>query len=335
MAAVGGIRDNWQLATGVTRPGATPRPTPIQGTVKDTAGRILGTRARDSLQLKTLATDMSIGGVSNVPFEALFASQQYRNGKLKANEYVAQAVANTLTFGAWTAGGALATAALAPLGLPAIAVGVIGFGAGMSAQGLIERLLGDRLRRNLADAIPAEQVKGLADGFTRYIANPLHDFIWKPVSSTVMQNKVAAAGVGGMLALRFPGAAAAIGKEVLTMGGGMALGMGVEAKVLDPMVGPRPDPFGLEEQAEVNPPTPSEAIEPGWAIAFQRVEQAMEGRGYAPNEARKKAREVFIDALVQDGANRQEAETLVARIAEVPQQKGAPHRVGQRLNILG
>ena len=335
MASVGGIRDNWQLATGVTRPGVAPRPTAIKQTVQDTAGRILGTAARDSLQIKALASDLAIGGVSNIPFEGLFASQQYRTGKLKANEYIAQILANSATFGAWTAGGAVATAALAPLGLPALAVGVVGFAVGMSAQGLVERLFGNKLRKSLAAAIPESSVKGLVDGFTRIVANPLHDFVWKPVSGTVMDNKLVAAGVAGALALRFPGAAGSIGKEALTMAGGLGLGMGIEAKVLDPLVGPAPDPFGLNQEPAEASPLASESVEPGWVVAFQRVEKAMLGRGFSPDQARVQAQEAFVKAMVEDGAVRSEAEALVAKIAGTPDTSGAPHRIGQRLNLVG
>jgi len=336
MAGVGGIRDNWQLATGVTRPGATPKPTAIKQTVQETAGRILGTQARDSLQIKTLASDLTVGGVANIPFEGLFASQQYRTGKLKANEYVAQILANSMTFGAWTAGGAVATAALAPFGLPALAVGVVGFAVGMSAQGLVERLFGDKLRKGLADAIPESSVKGLADGFTRFVANPLHDFLWKPLSGTVMDNKVVAAGVAGALALKFPAVAGAIGKEAVTMAGGLALGMGIEAKVLDPIAGPAPDPFGLQEEAAPTREALAEqSIEPGWVVAFQRVERAMLGRGFAPEQAKVQAQQAFVQAMVEDGADRREAEALVATIAATPDTAGAPHRIGQRLHLVG
>ncbi|HEY9856762.1 MAG TPA: hypothetical protein V6D05_13545, partial [Stenomitos sp.] len=179
---------------GIQRVGRLPaQPAKVASEVSSTVGRVLGTQVRDTLKPSMLAKDAVMGGVSNIPFDGLFNSQAYRRGELKANEYVARILGNSIGFGAWTIGGAVAGLALAPLGLPALAVGILGFAAGMTSQELFDRLFGHKITEKIAAALPEKDVKGLADTFTKYIANPLNDYVWRPVVDTVKGHKVLAA----------------------------------------------------------------------------------------------------------------------------------------------
>ena len=115
-------------------------------------GNMLGTTVRESLDPKAIAKDALNCGVSNIPFDMLFSSQAYRRGDLKANEYVAHVVADSIGFSTWTVGGAVATFALgpaitaglafAPAWVPVVAVGAVGFAAGMLFQDLFDRAFG-------------------------------------------------------------------------------------------------------------------------------------------------------------------------------------------------
>lgn len=311
---------------GIHRIGRVPaQPARVATEVTSTMGRVLGTHARDSLKASALAKDIAIGGLSNIPFDGLFSSQAYRRGDLKANEYVARVVTSSIGGGIWTLGGALAGVALAPLGLPALAVGILGFAAGMTGQELFDRLLGNKLAVKLAEAIPAKDVKGLADGFTKYVANPLNDYLWRPVVDTIKGNKVLAAGVAGALALKFPGAAKAIGREALTMGGGLAAGMGISMGVLTPLMGANHLPFEKEAPAE------TEGLDPKWVEAFQTVVAKLESKGATRQQAIEVAKQHFQKTMVENGAPLADAQELVTAIAEAATSKPQAKAAGKQL----
>lgn len=294
-----------------------------------TVGRLMGTHARKQLSAGALVKDAAVGGVANVPFDGLFSSQAYRRGELKANEYVARVVSSSVGGVVWTAGGALAGALLAPLGLPALAVGIAGFALGMTAQGLFDRFMGYPMAKKLAELIPEKSAKPLADGFTKYIANPLNDYVWRPVVDTVKENKLLAAGVAGALALKFPGAAKAIGKEALSMGGGMAAGLALELGVVTPILGEAKDPFEREQPAEAE----GLALDPKWIDRYQALLAKAHSMGASPAEAEQAAKTYFVRALESNGAPAEEAEALVAAIAKAAetQAKSEPRAQGRAM----
>lgn len=277
-----------------------------------TVGRIMGTQVRKQLSAGALLKDAAVGGIGNVPFDGLFSSQAYRRGELKANEYVARVASSSLGGVVWTAGGAIAGAMLAPLGLPALAVGVAGFALGMTAQGLFDRFFGYPLASKLAELIPEKAAKPLADGFTKYVANPLNDYLWRPLVDTVKEHKVLAAGVAGALALKFPGAAKAIGKEALAMGGGMAAGLAIELGVITPALGEARDPFERAEEAGAE-------LDPEWLARYQALLDKAASMGATPEEARHAASAYLLRTLESNGAPADEARGLVATLERATQ----------------
>lgn len=199
----------------------------------ETVGRVTGTQAARRFNPAVVATDIRTGVVGSIPGDALFASQRYRRGELEANEYVADVLNTSLGFGAWTLGAAAVGALLAPVGLPVFLTGVAGFAAGMVSNEIWNRTIGPSATAGIAAGLPAAQAEPVADAFCKLVANPLHDWLWKPVSGFVKKHKVLSGVAAGALALRFPVAAKAIGKEMGTMAGGVGLAMGANSLLLD------------------------------------------------------------------------------------------------------
>lgn len=268
--------------------------------------RMMGMATRDSFQTSAVLKDAAHAGVLNIPFDALFQSQEYREGKLKANEYVAKIITNSVGFGVWTIGGAAAAVALAPLALPGIAAGAIGFAVGMTCQDLFDRFFGHSLAKSLANAIPDKDAKGFADSFTQNIANPLYDHVWRPVADTVMGNKVLTAAAVGLLALKFPKAAKAVAPMAGTMGGGMALGIGSNL-VVSQILGESKDPFVKEVAATADP----ELVK-----AFQNGVKSFMAKGMARAQAVKATKEGFVSVLVKKGTSQERAAEVVAELAK-------------------
>lgn len=211
-----------QAATTATKRGAMER-----------IGELTGTRAAGKLSADRLIRDGAIGAASSVPFEALFEAGSYRRGEVNARQYVAKVVSNSVGFAAWTAGGALAAAAIAPLGLPGIAAGAIGFAAGMVANDLFDRLCAPTLKQELAARMSEDTCKAIAEPFTRCVAGPLTDYLWTPVSGFVKEHKLLSGAALFVAACRFPAAAKALGREAVTWVGGGALAIGVQIGLLD------------------------------------------------------------------------------------------------------
>lgn len=183
-------------------------------------------------------SDVKAGLIVDVPMEGLFASQKFRNGKIKANEYVGRVLANSLGIAAWTAGGALAGTLLAPFGLPVFIAGAAGFAAGMIANDLWDRTFGAAIVKVTQESLSDEQARPAAETFVNYVANPIHDYVWKPVSGVIAKNKVLAGVALAATALRFPGAAKGVGKEIGKMALGTAAGLGVQLAVVDKVLTP-------------------------------------------------------------------------------------------------
>lgn len=205
--------------------------------VAQRAKNILGT-AEGVMSRDQLVREVKSGIVISAPMEAVFESQNLRTGKIQANEYVGRVAANTLGFGTWTLGAAGAAALLAPLGLPAFAVGVAGFAAGMLANDLWDRTFGQAIVSIAKERLTDAQARPAAEAFVKYVANPLHDYLWKPVSGFVGDHKVLAGVLLGAAALRFPGAARAVGREAGKMALGTAAALGVQATVVDRVLAP-------------------------------------------------------------------------------------------------
>lgn len=214
----------------------------------ETVSRAMGAHVPTSLSPKLLAKDVKTDVVASIPFDALFGSQEYRRGEITAKEYVAKTLSTSVSSIAWTVGGAMMGALLAPVGLPAVAVGIAGFATGLVATEVWNRTVGDDITKSLESVIPEAVAEPVAEVFTKAIANPLYDAVWKPLTETLkpafrwaMQNKVTAGAALGGLALLFPKAAKAIGPEVLTMAGGTVAGIAFTGKVLDPILPPVED----------------------------------------------------------------------------------------------
>lgn len=205
---------------------------PRAANVGEQARRVVGL-AGHKMTRDELVRDMKVGVAFQAPFEAIIEGQSYRKGEIKANEYVARIVANSLGFATWTLGGAAATALLAPMGAPAFLLAAAGFAGGMIANDLFDRTFGAAMVKVLKDVLPEEKCKGFADGFSKYISNPLTDYVWKPVSGFVMKHKVISGVALGALALRFPLAAKAVGREVGAMAIGTAAALGLQLGVMD------------------------------------------------------------------------------------------------------
>ena len=205
--------------------------------VGDRARVVMGTHGA-KLSRDELIREVKAGVLVSAPIEGIFESQKYRRGEIKANEYVGRVVANSLGFGTWTVGGALAAAALAPIGLPAFFAGAAGFAAGMIANDLWDRTFGQAIVQVTSEMLPEAAAKPIADGFTKFVANPLHDWVWKPVSGFVKDHKVLSGIMLTLAALKFPFAAKAVGKEVATMAVGTAGALGVQMGVIDRFMAP-------------------------------------------------------------------------------------------------
>jgi hypothetical protein len=211
----------------------------------ETVSRAMGIHVPTSLSPAKLAMDVKTDVVASIPFDALFTSQEYRRGELTAKEYVAKTLSTSVSSVAWTVGGAMMGALLAPAGLPALMVGIAGFATGLVATTIWDRTVGKPITEALETVIPEALAEPVAEVFTKAIANPLYDAVWKPLTEVVkpafrwaMQNKVTAGAALGGLALLFPKAAKAIAPEVLTMAGGMAAGIAFTGKVIDPILPP-------------------------------------------------------------------------------------------------
>ncbi|GEM_PF-2680097 len=244
----------------------------------ETVSRVMGAHAPQSLSPALLVQDAKIGVVSSIPFEALFASQQYRRGELSASQYVAKTLSNSVSAASWTLGGTLMGALLAPVGLPAIAVGIVGFATGMVANEIWIRTAGKHVTSALENALPEALAEPFAEVFTKAIANPLYDAVWKPLTNMLkpvlgwaLRNKIAAGAAVGALAMVFPGAARAIAPEVVTMVAGTAAGIAFTGKVLDPILPP------LEEHAPESPAKAPKASGAGQAagLHFARIREAV------------------------------------------------------------
>lgn len=222
----------------------------------ETVSRVVGAHAPQRLSPAVLAKDVKTGVVSSIPFDALFSSQEYRRGELSAKQYVAKTLSTSISAAAWTVGGALMGAVLAPVGLPAIAVGIAGFATGLVANEVWNRTAGKHVTEALESVVPEALAEPVAEVFTKAIANPLYDAVWKPLTEAVspvfrwaMQNKLTAGAALGGLALVFPNAARAIGPEILTMTAGTAAGLAFTGKVLDPMLPPVEEPVRTPAKA--------------------------------------------------------------------------------------
>jgi hypothetical protein len=174
---------------------------------------------------KQLVSDMKWGMAISAPIEAIFASQDYRNGKFKANEYIGKVASRSVSDITWTAGAWAANTALKGV-LPTWSIPVIGIAAGFITHDIWDRSIGKSISHGIAKVLPEEGSKPVANAMSS-VGNVLHDYLWKPVSGFVMGNKLLSAAAVGLLAWRFPGIASAAAKGIGTMAAGTGIGMGV------------------------------------------------------------------------------------------------------------
>jgi hypothetical protein len=220
-------------AVNASRPIAATAPSVVADRAKRLAG-LSGVRmTRDQF-----VGEVKAGVAFSLPLEGMFESQKFRRGEIEANEYVGRVTANTLSNIAWVAGGAVSAAALAPFGLPLFVTGAAGFAAGMIANDLWDRTFGTSIVKVFSEKVSDAQARPAAEAFVKYVANPVNDYFWKPVTGFVGQHKVLSGVMLGLAALRFPGAAKAVGKEVGKMAAGTAAGLGVQLAVTNKVLAP-------------------------------------------------------------------------------------------------
>jgi hypothetical protein len=216
-----------------SRPIAAPASSGVAERAKRLAG-LSGVRmTRDQF-----VGEVKAGVAFSLPLEGMFESQKFRRGEIKANEYMGRVTANTLSNIAWVAGGAVSAAALAPFGLPLFVTGAAGFAAGMVANDLWDRTFGASIVKVFSEQVSDAQARPAAEAFVKYVANPVNDYFWKPVTGFVGNNKVLGGVMLALAAVRFPGAAKAVGKEVGKMAVGTAAGLGVQLAVTDRVLAP-------------------------------------------------------------------------------------------------
>lgn len=208
------------------------------------AERVVGLKA-SPLSPKALGKEVKLGVLSSIPVEALMLSQAYRRGDIDAKTYAATTLSNSVSFGSWTVGGAL-VGSLIPGGT--LIGGALGFAGGMLSQSVWNRTLGKHVTSFFKSLIPEGAAKAFADTFNRFVANPLTDYVWKPVSGFVKRNKVlsGAVGAGALLLLPAPLRMGLL-KVGATMAGGTALGMAADAFVLDKFLPKAPETPGHKQ----------------------------------------------------------------------------------------
>lgn len=286
--------------------------------------RMLGTASSTSVE--GVMKDVKSSIVWGLPMQALFDAQSYRTGKVTAKQYVGNVASESLGYGAWTIGGALATAGLTAL-FPALApagllLGVAGFAAGMLGYDLWGRTIGKPIANGIAKLVPNAIAKPIAN-VVAPIGGFLHDHVWqpfvshigKPVLGFVMQHKLIAAAAAGLVALRFPGLAKGIG----VMAGGTAVGMGLEHFTLDKVLPQQPGASapqtGSAFDSSVNDQITLDAQTK--ALIHQRYATAFDWNGNLPAQEVSDAEKLYyVKAL-------SEVQTDPTKIQELDQLFGA------------
>jgi hypothetical protein len=195
-----------------------------------TLENIVGTSV-DELTLKGLVKNTPLSAVSGLPIEAVSEVQDYRTHKLKANQYLATVTTNSLGWAAWGLGSALAGGAMMALGAPGILVGAAAMGAGLLCGTIWSRTGGAALLKPLARLIPEKVARPIANVFAA-VTGPVIDHVIKPLGNFWNHHKVLCiglgagllAGLGGLLAWRFPAVGAKLAKAVLTVGAKAGIG---------------------------------------------------------------------------------------------------------------
>lgn len=276
--------------------------------------------AAATLTAKQVMTDAKVGVIVSAPMEVVFNSQAYRKGELTGAKYVATIVANSLGFATWTIGGALAVSALAGFALPAWGVAVAGFAAGMIANDIWDRTFGKAITKILGDRLPEGPCKKFADVATKYFANPLYDHVWTPVKNAVMGHKVLSGVLLGGLALKFPMAAKAIGREASVWVAGTAAALGVQMGITNRI---------LPSKEEAKPATAAaandddaktlEVLQTAYKTAIDKFKSA----GATAEQADASARKWMVQTLCDNGATLEDAQKIV-KVAADAARKAAP-----------
>lgn len=266
--------------------------------------------AAGALSAEQLMTDVKVGVAISAPMEVVFNSQAYRKGQINSSQYTARIIANSLGFGTWTIGGAVAAALLAPLGLPAFGVAVAGFAAGMIANDLWDRTFGAAIIKVLGDRLPQKITKPFANVVTKYFANPLYDHVWSPIKHLVWGHKVLSGVLLGAAALRFPMAAKAIGREAGVWIGGTVAALGVQWGITNRILPQAPQipsaPAGSQDASAADAET-LKTLQDAYTTALGKFKAA----GATPDQADAAAQKWMVDTLCQNGATKQDALAVV------------------------
>ncbi|MDB5098384.1 MAG: hypothetical protein JWM80_2805 [Cyanobacteria bacterium RYN_339] len=259
-----------------------------------------------------LLTDVKWGVAISAPMEGVFNAGAYRKGEINASKYTATIIANSLGFGAWTVGGALAAAALAPVGLPAFAVAVAGFAAGMIANDLWDRTFGQAMIKVLSERIPNKIVKPFADFFTKFVAAPLTDWVWNPLKNLVMGHKIAAGVLvgGAMLLPPLRPLAKGLAREAGVWIGGSAIALGAQFALINRIL-PASDK-GKTTEAAGGDAEALKILEDAYTTAVTKFKE----KGATAEQADAAAQKWLIQTLQDNGAKLPDAQALVKAAAD-------------------
>jgi hypothetical protein len=269
----------------------------------------VGALSRDQLM-----TDVKWGVAISAPMEGVFNAGAYRKGEINASKYTATIIANSLGFGAWTVGGALAAAALAPLGLPAFGVAVLGFAAGMIANDLWDRTFGQAIIKVLSDRIPNKVVKPFADFFTKFVAAPLTDWVWNPIKNLVMHHKIAAGVVvgGAMLLPPLRPLAKGLAREAGVWIGGSAIALGAQFALINRILPAADKGKAASTKADGGDAEALKILEDAYTTAVTKFKE----KGATDEQADAAAQKWLIQTLQDNGAKLPDAQALVKAAAD-------------------
>lgn len=271
-----------------------------QGTIAQESyqgkARNLESRLLHQLTLAGVVKGAAMGAAGDVPFEGLMASQAYRRGEITPSRYAAKVATGALGFGVWTGVAGLVGMALAPVGMGAFGTALLGMGAGMIGQNVFDRVIGHDLTERLSKSLDDKKIKPMADAFTKYVANPLNDYFWSPVTKFLGHHKVLAIGAGALAALKFPGAAKFLAREGAVLAGGTAIGLAADKVVLDPLLGKK-----ASEAEHAAAPDAADAQMAGFVDGYRSELDQLRQQGLSEADARVQLHQALQRLLVKQG----------------------------------
>lgn len=193
---------------------------------------MVGTEAAPLGGVKNVLGGLASGVAQGAALQSLLDSQSYRKHQWTAPEYAGHVASDAVGWGVWGLGSALTGAGLLAAGAPGLVAGAAAFCIGTLAATVWNRTGGNWVVKSLAHLLPNRVVQPIADWFCGHIANPIYDHVITPVENLVMKHKLVAgaiggavlAGVGALLATRFPVVGKKLGLGALEIGCKLAAG---------------------------------------------------------------------------------------------------------------